>query len=106
MTPEQAARYARQRMLPEIGDDGQRRIFESSAAVDGSAPSNGRAPEGTALLAHRVARRYAERAGFLRIVPGAIQPAPVLVRHDGPRAVLAGALAALAAMRASVRAPR
>lgn len=92
MTPEQAARYARQWMLPEIGAEGQRRILAAHAAVGG---------EG---LAHEVARRYAERAGFCGILPGEI--APGSLRHRGPRAVFAGARAALAAMRASAAGPQ
>lgn len=90
-----AARFLRQVLLPEIGVEGQARIQASSAAVGGGAG-----------LAHEVAQMYARGAGFARVEPGlidvdALAPAHV-VRTPAAREVLAGARAALAALRAAV----
>jgi hypothetical protein len=95
LTPEHAARFARQILLVELGLEGQERISAASAAVAG----DGR-------LEHEVAGRYAERAGFAALAPGAIDldalaPSEI-VRDASARAVLAGARAALAAMRVAV----
>jgi hypothetical protein len=91
MTPADRARYARQLMLPSFYHGGQSRLCESVAAVDGDG------------LAHDVARRYAERAGFARTDPGAIDLATAapdtLVANDAARQVLAGSRAALAEIR-------
>jgi hypothetical protein len=86
-----SARFVRQILLPEIGEPGQRRIEAAFAAVAG---------EG---LAHEVASRYAEGAGFAGVRPGSIDvdalaPAEI-VAHPSARHVLAGARAALAEMR-------
>lgn len=85
------ARFLRQVLLPEIGEQGQRRIEGASAAVGG------------ASLAHEVARLYAAGAGFAAITPGeidvdALAPAG-MVKEAAAREVLAGARAALAELR-------
>lgn len=86
-------RFLRQVLLPEIGEGGQRRLGAATAAVGGDG------------LAHEVAVRYAEAAGF-GAVTRAPQPidvdalAPPSVVTSAPaREVLAGARAALAALR-------
>ena len=86
-----SARFLRQELLPEIGERGQRRLSASSAAVGGAG------------LSHEVAARYALGAGFGDVTPGpldldALAPA-ALVKSGPAREVLAGARAALAAMR-------
>lgn len=110
-----AARYLRQVLLPEIGPVGQQRIGASTVALGGS---------GT--LAGEVAELYARGAGFGRVAQAPAAPAGVAVgvavndvvvldRIDmevlaptsvtttpAAREVLAGARAALAAMRAAV----
>ncbi|MFT3776160.1 MAG: hypothetical protein QM820_63260 [Minicystis sp.] len=84
-------RFLRQVLLPEIGEAGQRRLGASEAAVGG---------EG---IAHEVAARYAEGAGFAAIVAGPVDVealAPqAIVRTTAAREVLAGSRAALAEMR-------
>ena len=86
-----SARFVRQILLPEIGEAGQRRIEATSAAVAG---------EG---LAHEIAARYAQGAGFAGLAPGAVDVdalAPAgIVTSSSARQVLAGARAALAEMR-------
>ncbi len=88
-----SARFLRQVLLPEIGEAGQQRIEASSAAVAGAG------------LAHEVASRYALGAGFGAVTGGRIDVdalAPGAVVSSGSQAareVLAGARAALAAMR-------
>ena len=88
------ARFLRQVLLPEIGEAGQRRLGEATAAVAG---------EG---LAHEIAARYAEGAGFGTVAPGAIDVdalAPsAIVKDPCAREVLAGARAALREMRAAL----
>lgn len=91
MTPEQAARYARQLLLPEIGAIGQARIMDATANIDGDG------------LAHEVARRYVERAGFGSVAAGAIAAAPAWVKHDTARDVLAGSRAAVSALLTVLR---
>lgn len=92
---EHRARYARQIMLPELGLTGQERIAGGCAALA--------APDADVSLVYQVAERYARRAGFDRLAEGHIDIdtlAPKeIVHHQAPRAVLAGARAALAAMR-------
>jgi hypothetical protein len=92
-----SARFVRQVLLPEIGEAGQRRIEAASAAVAG--PVSAHPPD----LAHEVASRYAIGAGFGGLAPGlidvdALAPAH-LVTDPYARQILAGARAALAAMR-------
>lgn len=87
-------RFLRQVLLPEIGPEGQARIGQAMAAVAGDD------------LAHEVAERYARGAGFGGIAPGAIEvgalaPAAI-VREPAAAAVLAGARAALAEIRAAI----
>ena len=86
-----ASRFVRQILLPEIGDDGQRRLASAVARVSG------------ASLAHEVASRYAVGAGFGRALPGDIDvdrlAPPELVTSAPAREVLAGARAALAELR-------
>ena len=86
-------RYTRQMLLAEIGEEGQRRLGEATAAVTG---------EG---LAHEVAAAYAARAGIGHIVPGVVDAArlaPAFLEQGAARAVVAGSRAALSAMRAAV----
>lgn len=88
-------RFVRQVLLPEIGEAGQQRLCAAEAAVGGAG------------LAHEVAARYAEGAGFARVVAGAIDvealaPAAI-VQADAARELLAGARAALAEMRRAAR---
>lgn len=89
-----AARFLRQVLLPEIGQAGQARIQASRAAVGGGSS-----------LSHEVAELYARAAGFREITPGSIDVealAPLAeVRSPAAREVLAGARAALAAVRAA-----
>jgi hypothetical protein len=93
------ARHLRQVILAEIGADGQARLSAASAAVGAPAPD---AP----ALAHDVASRYARGAGFAAVVPGAIDVAALapssIVADPAAREVLAGARAALAAMRGAL----
>jgi hypothetical protein len=95
-------RFLRQVLLPEIGPAGQARLAGARADVGGAG------------LAHDVAARYARAAGVGHVAAGhvdvdALAPGEVCA-HEAPRAVLAGARAALAAVRAGVglpaRAPR
>ena len=84
-------RFVRQVLLPEIGEAGQMRIVEAEAAIAGAG------------LAHEIAARYAEGAGFGAVVAGAVDvealaPASI-VGVDAAREVLAGSRAALAEMR-------
>jgi hypothetical protein len=88
------ARFVRQVLLPEIGEAGQRRIGAAEAEVGGAG------------LAHEVAARYAEGAGFGAIVAGdvdvaALAPAAI-VKTEAAREVLAGSRAALAELRRAV----
>ena len=89
-----SARFLRQVLLPEIGEAGQRRLGEASAAVAGPG------------LAQQVAARYAEGAGFGSVAPGAIDVdalAPsTIVKNPHAREVLAGARAALREMRGAL----
>jgi len=91
LQPLQAARYARQILLAEIGRAGQARICEATAPVAGQA------------FVHQVAQRYADRVGFSTSCPGHIpveQSAPSeLLQEPAARAVLAASRAVLAAMR-------
>src|SRR5262249_3284771 len=87
------ARYARQIMLVEIGEDGQSRLEGPTATVGGDG------------LAHEVAEAYARRAGIERIERGTIDGrlAPAFLENAAARAVVAGSRAALAVMRAALR---
>jgi hypothetical protein len=84
-------RFLRQALLPEVGERGQARLAAATADVAG---------EG---LAHEVACLYAIGAGFSGVGPGPIDLdalAPLALVTGGPaREVLAGARAALLAMR-------
>ena len=88
------ARFVRQVMLSEIGVAGQAAIEASDAAVGGPG------------LAHEVASLYAQAAGFASVSEGPIDVAMLapqtIVTQEAPREVLAGARAALAAMRAAL----
>ncbi len=90
LDPESLARFARQLSLGEIGRDGQARILAATATVAGVG------------LAHEVAARYAERAGFRGLEAGDLavgELAPLaIVKNDAARAVLAGARAAVRAL--------
>ena len=77
MDAEQRARFARQLLLPEIGQEGQTRIIAATAAVGGT------------TLAHAVAQRYCERAGFAAIEAGDIV-AETNLGDPAARDVLAG----------------
>jgi len=86
-------RHARQMLLAEIGENGQRRLGAATAAVAG--PS----------LAHEIATAYATRAGMGNIVPGTVDASrlcPSFLEYPAARAVVAGSRAALAAMRAAL----
>jgi hypothetical protein len=86
-------RYARQMRIAEIGESGQRRLAAATAAVSGE------------TLAHGIATAYAERAGIEDIRAGIVDPeglAPPFLEHPAARAVVAGARAALSAMRAAL----
>jgi hypothetical protein len=86
-------RYARQMLLAEIGEEGQRRLGSAVAAVSG---------EG---LVHEIATSYARRAGVGNIAGGQIdesERAPSFLEHAAPRAMVAGSRAALAALRAAL----
>jgi hypothetical protein len=87
-------RYLRQVLLAEVGPAGQRRLASATARLAG---------EG---LAHEVAATYAARAGFARVVPGALgeraAPSGVVV-EPAADAVLRGSRAALAAILAAAR---
>ena len=104
------ARYARQLLLPQIGETGQARLLASTLR----APAN--ADHGTL----RVARAYLERAGVrvIEATPESVDAEPlpslpaseVIARiagrpelHEAARAVV-GALAALQAIQSVVRA--
>jgi len=84
------ARHLRQILVAEIGEPGQARIAAAEARVTGDG------------LAHEVAARFAEGAGFARVVPGEVDKAklaPDFVTLPAARAVLAGSRAALAEIR-------
>jgi hypothetical protein len=84
-------RYARQILVAEVGETGQERLAQATVALSGAG------------LAHRIACAYAERAGVGKIVSGPLDEtalAPSFVMNPANRAVVAGARAALAAMRA------
>jgi len=88
-------RFVRQILLPEIGEAGQRRIGSEVAALGGDG------------LAHEVAARYAEGAGFASVAAGAIDvealaPAAI-VQTAAAREVLAGSRAALGELRRAVQ---
>jgi len=97
-----AARHLRQMLLPEIGMAGQARLGAATARV-GVSPSE----RGAAGLAHEIATRYALGAGFARVEPGRIDVASLapraIVEQEAAREVLAGARAALAAIRDALR---
>ena len=89
------ARYARQILLAEVGRQGQAKVLAATACVGGQG------------LAHRVAVRYALRAGFAAVLPGeiateALAPAAI-VKYGASREVLAGARVALRAFLGAVR---
>ena len=84
------ARYARQILLAGVGVAGQERVLGGVAAVAGDG------------LHHEVATRYASRAGFAAIAPGAIAVDEPSVTHPATAAVLAGSRAALVAFRRAV----
>ncbi len=90
-------RYARQMLLAEIGEEGQRRLGATVAAVAG---------EG---LGHEIATAYARRAGIGHLAPGSIDEvglAPSFLEYAAPRAVVAGSRAALSVLRAALLAER
>jgi hypothetical protein len=82
-------RYARQMLLAEIGEKGQRLLDAATAHVGGAG------------LVHEVAEAYARRAGIAHIAPGPIDLAlaPPFLENDAARSVVAGSRAALSAMR-------
>jgi hypothetical protein len=94
------ARFLRQVLLPEIGEAGQRRLEAATAAV--AQPDGG----GEGALGHEVASAYALGAGFASVTPGPIDRAALapeaIVATPAAREVLAGARAALAAMRSAL----
>lgn len=90
LDPPTLARYARQILLAEVGRDGQARLLDATANLAGDG------------LAHEVAARYAERAGFRGLEAGHLAVAELapssIVTNDAARAVLAGARAAVRAI--------
>ena len=90
-------RYLRQVLLPEIGEQGQRRISTRAARVGGDDGS----------LAHEVAVLYARGAGFREVAPGPIDRAALapfeMTKIPAAREVLAGARAALREIRLALR---
>jgi len=88
------ARHLRQILLPEIGEGGQRAILAATARV--ASPG----------LAGEVAERYARGAGFGAVAAGVVDVEALapgsIVRDQHAREVLAGARAALAALRAAI----
>ncbi|HMI86144.1 MAG TPA: hypothetical protein VK550_18745 [Polyangiaceae bacterium] len=83
-------RYARQMLLAEIGEEGQRRLGAAVAAVQGDG------------LGHEIATSYARRAGIGAMAPGTIDEArlaPSFLEYAAPRKVVAGSRAALSALR-------
>jgi len=87
--------YARQMILVEIGENGQRLLEAASADLGGVG------------LDHEVATAYAARAGIGNIGPGAIDGAlaPSFLENSATRAMVAGSRAALSAMRTALAAP-
>ena len=92
----QSLRYARQLLLVEIGENGQRLLEAASADLGGGG------------LDHEVAVAYATRAGIGNIGSGAIDGtlAPSFLENSAARAMVAGSRAALSAMRTALAAPR
>jgi hypothetical protein len=88
-------RYARQRLLPAVGDRGQEHIAEATFVVDGAQ--------------HAVAateREYLTRAGAQRFAPASAARAPfvhaAVFRHAAARDFAEGAWRALAQLRTSL----
>ena len=84
------ARHLLQILVAEIGEPGQMRIATADAQVVGDG------------LAHEVAARFAEGAGFARLLPGEVSEAelaPAFVEVPAARAVLAGSRAVLREIR-------
>jgi adenylyltransferase/sulfurtransferase len=88
----EGSRFARQLLLVEIGESGQRRLAGATARVGGAG------------FDHEVAETYARRAGIGEVTDGSIAPelAPAFLENDAARAVVAGSRAALAAMRVAL----
>lgn len=88
------ARFLRQMLLPEVGVVGQALIQRGSAAVGGQG------------LANDVAIRYVRTAGIGTVTDGAIDvdllAPPAVCAYEPSRAVVAGARAALAELRAAL----
>ena len=85
--------YHRQMLVTGIGSEGQRRIAAARAPLGGDGPE------------HEIATRYALSAGFAGVDPGTIEVdrlAPPFVETPGARAVLAGARAAVRALRSAL----
>jgi len=85
-------RYARQVLLVEIGDRGQRLLAAATAPVGGDG------------LDHEIAEAYARRAGIGTVVAGDIDSAlaPSFLENAAARAMVAGSRAALSAVRAAL----
>lgn len=84
------ARHLRQILVAEIGEAGQARIANAEAMVLGTG------------LAHEVAARFAEGAGFARLLTGEVSEAalaPAFVHLPAARAVLSGSRSALREIR-------
>jgi len=85
-------RFVRQVLVAEIGERGQAAILRATARTSGQG------------LAAEVAARYAARAGFREIADGGVEvTAPGYVVEPAARAVVEGALSALAAIVAATR---
>jgi hypothetical protein len=85
-------RYARQMLLVEIGENGQRLLEAATADLGGVG------------LDHEVAEAYARRAGIGSVAQGTIEGAlaPSFLENPAARAVVAGSRAALSAVRAAL----
>jgi hypothetical protein len=85
-------RYARQRLLANIGDHGQERIARASFGVASASPA-----------AAQVEREYLERAGAVHFAPTPGGPVPFphtgLFEHEVAREFAEGAWRALAQLR-------
>ncbi len=85
-------RYARQVLLVEIGERGQRLLEAATAPLGGDG------------LDHEIAEAYARRAGIGHVVAGDIDGAlaPQFLENAAARAMVAGSRAALSAVRAAL----
>jgi hypothetical protein len=93
------ARLVRQALVPGVGEAGIQRLARAHAALGSDLAQDG----SQTPLSIDIARVYAERAGFASVAVGALDieslaPANIVSRA-APREVLAGARAAVRAIR-------